>query len=117
MTKEAKLIALREESEARSVVSQLGLRRDLRGTYIIQEFIKGKRKTEDLSDKEVEMVLSAWESRHYVPRALLTPGEKMQVLVDNVNLTKEEGEPDKEFDRRKVKHIEKYVRTILAWKE
>ena len=88
MTKEAKLIALREESEARSVVSQLGLRRDLRGTYIIQEFIKGKRKTEDLSDKEVEMVLSAWESRHYVPRALLTPGEEIQILVDNLNLTK-----------------------------
>ena len=114
MTKEAKLIALREESEARSVVSQLGLRRDLRGTYIIQEFIKGKRKTEDLSDKEVEMVLSAWESRHYVPRTLLTPGEKIQILVDNLNLTKDEEETDEEFDKRKVKHIEKYVRTILA---
>ena len=37
MTKEARLIASKEESEARSVVSQLGLRRDLRGTYIIQE--------------------------------------------------------------------------------
>ncbi len=114
MTKEAKLIALREESEARSVVSQLGLRRDLRGTYIIQEFIKGKRKTEDLSDKEVEMVLSAWESRHYVPRALLTPNEEIQILVDNLKLTKDEEETDEEFDKRKVKHIEKYVRTILA---
>lgn len=114
MTKEAKLIALREESEARSVVSQLGLRRDLRGTYIIQEFIKGKRKTEDLSDKEVEMVLSAWESRHYVPRALLTPGEEIQILVDNLNLTKEEEETEEKFNRRKTKQIERYVRTILA---
>ena len=114
MTREARLIALKEESEARSVVSQLGLRRDLRGTYIIQEFVIGKRKTEKLSDVEVDMVLSAWESRHYIPRSLISPGEKIQVLVDNVNLTKEENETDKEFDRRKVKHIERYVRTILA---
>lgn len=114
MTKEARLTASKEESEARSVVSQLGLRRDLRGTYIIQEFVIGKRKTEKLSDLEVKMVLDAWDTRYCVPRALLTPGEKMQVLVDNVNLTKEEGEPDKEFDRRKVKLIERYVKTIIA---
>ena len=113
MTKEARLIALKEESQARSVVSQLGLRRDLRGTYIIQEFVIGRRKAEKLSDLEVGMVLSAWESRHYVPRSLITPGEKMQVLVDNVKLTKEEEETDEEFDRRKVKQIERYVRTIL----
>lgn len=114
MTQEARLTASKEESEARSVVSQLGLRRDLRGTYIIQEFVIGKRKTEKLSDLEVKMVLDAWDSRYCVPRALLTPGEKMQVLVDNVKLTKEEKETDKEFDRRQVKQIEKYVRTILA---
>lgn len=114
MTQEARLIASKEESEARSVVSQLGLRRDLRGTYIIQEFVIGKRKTEKLSDLEVKMVLDAWDTRYCVPRALLTLGEKMQVLVDNVNLTKEERETDKEFDRRKVKLIERYVKTITA---
>ena len=114
MTREARLIALKEESEARSVVSQLGLRRDLRGTYIIQEFVIGKRKTEKLSNLEVDMVLSAWESRYCVPRTLITPGEKTQVLVDNLNLTKEEEETEEEFDRRKVKQIERYVRTILA---
>ena len=114
MTQEARLMASKEESEARSVVSQLGLRRDLRGTYIIQEFVIGKRKTEKLSDLEVKMVLDAWDTRYCVPRALLTPGEKMQVLVDNVKLAKGEKETDKEFGRRQVKQIEKYVRTILA---
>lgn len=114
MTKEAGVIALKEESEARSITAQLGLCRELKGTHIIQEFVTGKRKTEKLSDLEVEMVLYAWDSRYCVPRALLTPGEKTQVLVDNVNLTKEEEEKNKEFNRRKVKHIEKYVRTILA---
>ncbi len=114
MTKEAGLIALKQESEARSITAQLGLSRELKGTHIIQEFVIGKRKTEDLSEVEVEMVLSAWESRHYVPRTLLTPGEKIQILVDNLNLTKDEEETDEEFDRRKVKHIERYVRTILA---
>lgn len=114
MTKEAGLIALKEESEARSITAQLGLCRELKGTHIIQEFVIGKRKTEDLSDVEIEMILRAWESRYHIPRALLTPGEKMQVLVDNVKLTKEEKETNEEFDRRQVKHIEEYVRTILA---
>ena len=114
MTQEARLTASKEESEARSVVSQLGLRRDLRGTYIIQEFVIGKRKTEKLSDLEVKMVLDAWDSGYCIPRSLLTPGEKMQVLVDNVKLTKGENETDKEFNRKQVKQIEKYVKTILA---
>ena len=114
MTKEAGVIALKEESEARSITAQLGLCRELKGTHIIQEFVIGKRKTEDLSDVEIEMILRAWESRYHIPRALLTPGEKMQVLVDNVKLTKEEKETNEEFDRRQVKHIEEYVRTILA---
>lgn len=114
MTKEAGLVALKEESEARSIIAQLGLCRELQGTHIIQQFVIGGRKTEDLSNKEVDMVLSAWESRYHIPRALLTPGEKMQVLVDNVKLTKDEKETNEEFDRRKVKHIERYVKTILA---
>ena len=114
MTKEAGFIALKEESEARSIVAQLGLCRELKGTYIIQESVIGKRKAENLSDAEVEMVLSAWESRHYVPRALIKPSEEIQILVDNFKLTKEEKETDKEYDRRKVKHIEKYAKTILA---
>ena len=114
MTKEAGLIALKEESEVRSITAQLGLNRELRGTHIIQEFVIGKRKTEDLSDVEIEMVLNAWESRHYVPRALLTPGEEIQILVDNLNLTKEEEETEEKFNRRKTKQIERYVRTILA---
>lgn len=114
MTKEAGLIALKEESKARSITAQLGLSRELKGTHLIQEFVIGKRKTEKLSDSEVDMVLSAWETRYYVPRALIAQGEKMQVLVDNLNLTKEEEETEEEFNRRKVKMIERYVKTILA---
>ena len=114
MTREAGLVALKQESEARSIIAQLGLCRELQGTHIIQQFVIGGRKTEDLSNKEVEMVLSAWESRYYVPRALLTPEEDIQILVDNLSLTKEEEETEEEFGRRKVKHIERYVKTILA---
>ncbi len=112
MTKEAKLIALREESEARSVVSQLGLRRDLRGTYIIQEFVLGKKKTENLNDTEIEAVLYSWQARYYVPRALINSEESLQIKVDNINLNKENDEKESEYKRRKVKHIERYVKTI-----
>lgn len=114
MTEEAGLIELKQDSEARSVVSQLGLRRDLRGTYIIQEFVLGKMKAKKLNDTEIEEVLYSWDARYCVPRALITPGEKMQVLVDNLKLTKGKEETDKEFKRRKVEQIEKYVRTIPA---
>ena len=112
MTKEAKLIALREESEARSVVSQLGLRRDLRGTYIIQEFVLGKKKTENLNDTEIEAVLYSWQARYYVPMALINSEESLQIKVDNINLDKENDEKESEYKRRKVKHIERYVKTI-----
>ena len=114
MTKEAKLIALREESEARSVVSQLGLRRDLRGTYIIQEFVLGKKKAEALNDTEIEAVLYSWEARYYVPRALIDVEAGIQIRVDNVKLNKETNEKECEYKRRKVKHIERYVKTIRS---
>lgn len=114
MTKEEKLIALKEESEARSVVSQLGLRRDLMGTYIIQEFVLGKKKTESLNDKEIEAVLYSWQARHYVPRALIDVEEGFQIKVDNVKLSRENDEKECEYKRRKVKHIERYVKTIQS---
>ena len=114
MTKEAGYVALKEESEARSVISQLGLNRELRGTHIIQEFVIGKRKTENLSNLEVEMVLSAWETRHYVPRKLIMAGEKVQLMVDNLNFSEENEENAEKFNRNKVKLIERYDKTIRA---
>ena len=111
MTKEARLIAAKEESEARSVVSQLGLHRNLRGTYIIQEFVLGKKKTESLNDAEIEAVLYSWDARYCVPGALID-FEKSK--VDNVELNRENDEKECEYRRRKVKQIERYVRTIPA---
>ena len=114
MTKEAKLIGLREGSGARSVASQLGLRRDLRGTYIIQELILGKKKAENLNDTEIEAVLYSWDARHYVPRALINSEESLQIKIDNIKLNQEDDEKESEYKRRKVKHIERYVKTIQS---
>lgn len=109
MTEELERIAMKEDSEVRSIVAQLGLSTELKGTLIIQEFVLSKRKTKMLSDKEVNLVLRAWESRWYVPRALIASDKN-----DNVKLLREEGETEEAYKRRKVEHIEKYVKTILA---
>ena len=109
MTEELERIAMKEDSEVRSIVAQLGLSTELKGTLIIQEFVLSKRKTKILSDKEVKLVLRAWESRRYVPRALIASDKN-----DKVKLLREEGETEEAYKRRKVEHIEKYVKTILA---
>ena len=112
MTKEARLIATKEESEARSIISQLGLCRELKGTHIIQELKKRKRSVKVLTDLEIEQIVDSWQTRHYVPIALIEPNESIQVKVDNVKLYKENGETEKEYKRRKVELIAKYLKTI-----
>ena len=84
MTKEAGLMALKEESEARSIIAQLGLCRELKGTHIIKELITGKKSVKVLTDLEVEQIVDSWQTRHYVPIALIEPNESVQVKVDNV---------------------------------
>ena len=114
MTKEAGFIALKKDSEARSIIAQLGLCKELKGTHIIKNLIMGNRSTEKLTDLEVKQVLASWETRHCVPIKLIDPKESIQIKIDNFQLTKENDETEIEYKRRKVKLIEKYVKTILA---
>ena len=44
--------------------------------------------------------------------ALINSEESLQIKVDNINLDKENDEKESEYKRRKVKHIERYVKTI-----
>lgn len=108
MTRE-EFVALKEESESRSVISQLGLCCELKGTDIIKRFISKKTTTKVLSDIEIEQVMDSWETRYYVPRELVETQK-----VDKIELEREEeeGERDIEYKRRKCEMIEQYVRTI-----
>ena len=112
MTQEEKMIALKDESEARSIIAQLGLCVDLKGTFLIKELILGIKKPKELTDAEIEAVLASWESRHYVPIRLINPEEEIQVMVDNVKLSIIEGEKEQEYKRRKVELISMYIKTI-----
>ncbi len=114
MTKEAGIVALKQESKARSVIAQLGLCRELKGTHIIQDLIMGKKSTEMLTDLEVEQIMESWETRHYVPVRLIDAEESIQVKVDNVKVEKEDKETENEYKRRKVELIGKYVKTIIS---
>lgn len=114
MTKEAGIVALKQESKARSVIAQLGLCRELKGTHIIQDLIMGKKSTEMLTDLEVEQIMESWETRHYVPVRLIDAEESIQVKVDNVKVEREDKETENEYKRRKVELIGKYVKTIIS---
>ena len=100
MTKEAGIVALKQESKARSVIAQLGLCRELKGTHIIQDLIMGKKSTEMLTDLEVEQIMESWETRHYVPVRLIDAEESIQVKVDNVKVEREDKETENEYKRR-----------------
>ncbi len=112
MTQEEKMIVLKDESEARSIIAQLGLCVNLQGTLFIKELILGIKKVKELTDLEVEAILASWESRHYVPIKLINPEEEIQVMVDNVKLSIIEGEKEIEYKRRKVELISMYIKTI-----
>ena len=112
MTNEARRIALKEESEVRSIIAQLGLCKELRGTQIIRELIKGHKNTKKLSDKEIDLVIYSWDSRYDVPIDLIDPKESFQTKVDNLQIQREEGETQTQYNRRKVEMIERYLRTI-----
>ena len=114
MRKEAGIVALKQESKARSVIAQLGLCRELKGTHIIQDLIMGKKSTEMLTDLEVEQIMESWETRHYVPVRLIDAEESIQVKVDNVKVEREDKETENEYKRRKVELIGKYVKTIIS---
>ena len=49
-----------------------------------------------------------------MPRALIDVEDGIQIRVDNVKLNKETNEKECEYKRRKVKHIERYVKTIRS---
>ena len=112
MTKKKISVEAKEESQGRSVVAQLGLSRELKGTHIIQCFVIGKRKAKNLSDAEIEAVLDSWETRYFVPITLIDAKESWQVKVDNVRLERTDGEEECAYKRRKVELIEQYVKTI-----
>lgn len=114
MTKEAGIVASKQESKARSVIAQLGLCRELKGTHIIQDLIMGKKSTEMLTDLEIEQIMESWETRHYVPVRLIDAEESIQVKVDNVKVEREDKETENEYKRRKVELIGKYVKTIIS---
>ena len=117
MTNEARRIALKEESEVRSIIAQLGLCKELRGTQIIRELIKGHKNTKKLSDKEIDLVIYSWDSRYDVPIDLIDPKESFQTRVDNLQIQREEGETQTQYNRRKVEMIERYLRTIPSWSD
>ncbi len=45
----------------------IGLKCSLKGTKILEKLVTGKKELPNLSDREIDEILEAWESRKYVP--------------------------------------------------
>ena len=90
----------------------LGVKIGFAGTGIMEKFIRKQVTTNQLSDKEIQEVLAAWETRNYVPASKVKQVDTVKPVI-----TKEEVEKglysQKEYDRNYVEMIEKYLHTII----
>ena len=81
----------------------LGINMGLPGAKIMLELIQGIKKPENLTRQQRQEVLSAWDTRHFVPE------EKLE-FVDRVQ--PEEGLEGEEYEKDYVEKIYKYLQTI-----
>lgn len=44
---------------------RLGLKRALKGTKHLEKLVKGKKELSELSDREINEILEAWDGRKY----------------------------------------------------
>lgn len=90
----------------------LGISMGMAGTGIMDMMIDGKITTSDLTDKQVQDVLDAWETRNYVPCKLIKKVDRVEPAI-----TKKEIEAgtysQEEYNRNYVEMIEKYLHTMM----
>lgn len=89
----------------------IGLEMGMTGTGIIEKIMKGELSTDDLNYEQVQQVLSAWDTRNYVPIHKMNNVDKVRPLI-----TKEEVADgtysQEEYDRNYVEMIGKYLKTL-----
>ncbi len=89
----------------------LGISPEKPGIAYMRKMLDGTIKTQNLTDKQIDEVLDAWNSRHFVPN-------DMKEEVDHVSppITQEELEQklfsQEDYNRIYVELIEKYLKTI-----
>ena len=82
----------------------MGIAMGLPGTGIMEEFLRGTKKPEDLDSKQRKQVLEAWDTRNYVPASKLK-------FVDRVEPDETlEGEA---YEKEYVTLIYKYLQTLM----
>lgn len=92
----------------REELRMMGIKLGLNGTGIMEKMLRGEVSTKDLTDKQVQEVLSAWETRYIVPESMIGKVDVVAPAIteDDVN----EGRySQKERDRNYVEMIEKYL--------
>lgn len=94
------------------ILRMLGIKNFMPGTGIMERMLRNEITTKNLSANEVEMVLAAWDTRHYVPFDQIENVDRV-----NPNITKEEVEmgiySEEEYKRNYVEQIERYLKVIM----
>lgn len=94
------------------ILRMLGIKSFMTGAGIMERMVRGQITTNDLSENEVDLVLAAWDTRHYVP---LNQIENVDIVRPNI--TEEEVEigiySEEEYKRNYVEQIEKYLKVIM----
>ncbi len=91
---------------------RLGIKMFMTGAGIMERMIREEIATKDLSANELDSVLAAWETRHYVPQNKIETADRVKP-----NITKEEVDlgiySEEEYKRNYVEKIEKYLKIAM----
>ena len=92
--------------QAQFQLRRMGIRDNLAGVKILEEFIRNETKPEDLSQEQRQLVLEAWEGRNYVPY-------NKKDFVDKVRPDKNLDEHSEEYKKEYVELIYRYLQTLM----
>lgn len=86
----------------------IGIKMGLNGTGIMEKLIRGEMTTKDLTEKQIQEVLMAWETRHVVPQSLIGEVDVVAPAITEEDV-REGRYTQEERDRNYVEMIEKYL--------
>ena len=91
---------------------RIGLKIGMQGTGLLEEIIRGRKSSNDLTAKEIKEVLAAWDTRNYVPIDMKDNVDKVRPII-----TIEEVESGmytmEQYERNYVEMIERYLKTLM----
>ncbi|MCI8655280.1 MAG: hypothetical protein HFJ48_05370 [Clostridia bacterium] len=94
----------------------LGLHMGTAGAGIMEQMIRNNISTKDLSERQIQDVLYAWDARNVVPACMreeiIANGDIVKPAITNEEVSSGVYTQE-EYDRNYVEMIEKYLKTMM----